>query len=113
MTDATSSMLHHSVLQVVNKLAMDKYDILWLANGDMFKMKKEVTAQLWNKVGKHQRGSLFPPTTFLSATPPPMNPRLSSPHAVPECHASLNGQSFVPRPSSLSSSPPLMLCCPL
>ena len=42
-----------AVLHVVNKLAMEKFDILWLASGDMYKMKKEVTAQLWNKVGTH------------------------------------------------------------
>ena len=39
---------------VIHKLAMDKYDIAWLANGEIYKMKKELTSQLWNKMGRHK-----------------------------------------------------------
>ena len=41
---------------MVNKLAMEKYDIVWLANGDVYKMKKELGSQLWNKMGEPDFG---------------------------------------------------------
>ena len=37
---------------LVNKLSLEKYDIHWMANGDMYKMKTELSSQIWNKVGK-------------------------------------------------------------
>lgn len=36
---------------IVNKLLCTKYDVLWMSNGDIVKMKKEFTSQLLNKVG--------------------------------------------------------------
>ena len=37
---------------IVNKLSHTKYDVLWMSNGDIIKMKRELTSQLLNKVGK-------------------------------------------------------------
>ena len=36
---------------IVNKLSHTKYDVLWMSNGDIIKMKRELTSQLLNKVG--------------------------------------------------------------
>lgn len=41
---------------MVNKLSMEKYDIIWMSNGDIYRMKKELSSQLWNKVGKIHEG---------------------------------------------------------
>ena len=37
---------------VANKLLLDKYDVQWMADESIFKMKKEITSQLWNIVGE-------------------------------------------------------------
>lgn len=41
---------------MVNKLSMEKYDLVWMSNGDIYRMKKELSSQLWNKVGKYPFG---------------------------------------------------------
>lgn len=37
---------------VMNKLSLEKYDVLWMADETIFRMKKEITSQLWNIVGE-------------------------------------------------------------
>ena len=38
--------------EVLHRLALEKYDIMWMKNGDIRKLKKEISTQLWNIVGK-------------------------------------------------------------
>ena len=45
---------------IVNKLSCTKYDVLWMSNGDIIKMKRELTSQLLNKVGMCLHVQLVP-----------------------------------------------------
>ena len=50
----------HVCTVVVNKLALEKYEVLWMADDTIFKQKKEITSQLWSMVGeKLGRGQLY------------------------------------------------------
>lgn len=40
------------VVVMMNKLSLEKYDVLWMADGTIFKMKTEITSQLWSMVGE-------------------------------------------------------------
>ncbi|CAI8058120.1 Phospholipase DDHD1 [Geodia barretti] len=37
---------------VMNRLSLEKYEVLWMANDTIFKQKKEITSQLWSMVGE-------------------------------------------------------------
>ena len=37
---------------VMNRLPLEKYEVLWMANDTIFKQKKEITSQLWSMVGE-------------------------------------------------------------
>lgn len=37
---------------VLNKLSLEKYEVLWMADDTIFKQKKEITSQLWSMVGE-------------------------------------------------------------
>ena len=53
-------MVHISHLVIVNKLSLEKYEVLWLNDKEIFKMKKEISSQLWSKLGKTLgRGELY------------------------------------------------------
>ena len=36
----------------MNRLSLEKYEVLWMANDTIFKQKKEITSQLWSMVGE-------------------------------------------------------------
>ena len=40
-------------IAIVNKLSHTKYDVVWMSNGDIIKMKRELTSALLNKVGTY------------------------------------------------------------
>lgn len=49
---ATSSDPTKSCDVVLNKLSLEKYEVLWMADDTIFKQKKEITSQLWSMVGE-------------------------------------------------------------
>ena len=51
---------------IVNKLAVDKYEVWWMGGGDIYKMKKEMSTQFLNKVGeKFGKGQLVGATKLV------------------------------------------------
>jgi phospholipase DDHD1 len=36
----------------MNRLSLEKYEVLWMANDTIFKQKKEITSQLWSMMGE-------------------------------------------------------------
>ena len=37
---------------VMNRLSLEKYEVLWMANDTICKQKKEIASQLWSMVGE-------------------------------------------------------------
>lgn len=60
------SHIHAHTLAIVNKLLLEKYEVLWLADMSVYKMKTDVTAKLWCKLGeKVGKGQLYGTTKLV------------------------------------------------
>ena len=44
--------LHIFTAVVMNRLSLEKYDVLWLSNDTIFKQKNEIASQLWSMMGE-------------------------------------------------------------
>ena len=45
---------------IVNRLSLEKYEVLWTADDFVYKQKKEIGSQLWSMVGeKLGKGPLY------------------------------------------------------
>ena len=71
-TPTSPTYIFHCVTYaaVMNKLALEKYEVLWMANDTIFKQKKEITSQLWSMVGERLgKGQAYGAARFVSSSP--------------------------------------------
>ena len=38
---------------IINRLALEKFEVCWVSDKEVYWIKKDVSSQLWNKVGLH------------------------------------------------------------
>ena len=53
-------------LVVLHRFSLEKYEVLWMEDQQIYKMKKEISAQVWKKVGKtFGKGQLYGATKLV------------------------------------------------
>ncbi|XP_064389425.1 phospholipase DDHD1-like isoform X1 [Halichondria panicea] len=50
-TDGPAKPTKQPEEEVLHRLALDKYEVMWMGTGEIRKLKKEISTQLWNIVG--------------------------------------------------------------
>jgi len=72
--------LYPSDTVVLARLALEKYEVIWMGDGQIYKMKKEISTQIWNKVGaKLGKGQLYGATKLVRGYKDPASPEDCSP----------------------------------